>query len=243
MTQKKFFTLKDVSSGDALTSGLMATGLYFLDQDGKWYRSRGTLSYGLNVEVKKCITLTMTGTKTPADAFVNPTDAIASSSLLSGFNGTTWDRLRTAPSPADTGILQRANHFKQNYTLLASAAKTTSSQSSTLTGFGSFRTALIQLDVTAQSGTTPTLDVYIDTTIDDTNWLSMVHFAQFAATTGRRVAQLSEHGAVGMSDFDLTDLPAGTIRQGSWGSSLRVRWLISGVSPSFTFSVKGTFKS
>lgn len=244
MTAKKFFTLKDVSSGDALTSGLMANGFYFLDQDGKWYRGRGTLSYGLNVEVKKCVTLTMVGNKTAADAYANPTDAVPSLSFLSGWNNATWDRIRTAPSPADIGILQRANHFIQNYSLLASTARTTSSQSATLTGFGSFRTALIQLNVTVQSGATPTLDVYIDTTIDNTNWINIAHFTQFAATIGRRVIQLSEHTASGVSDIDPTvDLPAGTVRQGPWGSSLRVRWIITGGTPSFTFSVTGTFKS
>lgn len=244
MSTKKFHTLKDVSSGDALTSGLMATGFYFLDQDGKWYRGRGTLSYGLNVDVKKCVTLTMVGNTTATDAYANPTNAVPSFSFLAGWNGATWDRIKTAPLPADIGILQRSNHFIQNYSLLISAARTTSSQTAALTGFGSFRTALIQLAVTAQSGATPTLDVYIDSTIDNTNWLNIAHFTQLAATTGRRILQLSEHTASGVSDIDpTTDLPAGTVRQGPWGSSLRVRWVIGGATPSFTFSVAAMFKA
>lgn len=35
------------------------------------------------------------GNKTPSDAFANPTDAVNSESFLMGYNGVTWDRLRT----------------------------------------------------------------------------------------------------------------------------------------------------
>ena len=42
--------------------------------------------------------LSVVGSTTPADAFANPTNANLNFALLAGFNGTTWDRLRTANS-------------------------------------------------------------------------------------------------------------------------------------------------
>lgn len=47
------------------------------------------------------------GSATPTDAFTNPTDAVKSWSLLGSYNGTGWDKLRTAYADgmATTGIL------------------------------------------------------------------------------------------------------------------------------------------
>lgn len=160
------------------------------------------------------------------------------------FDGTNWDRVKSNVSPAPSGNLVVGNSYTVNTVLLASAARGTSGDSGALTGYGNFKSAIIQLNVTAQSGTTPTLDVYIDTTTDGTNWTNIVHFTQFSAATGRRAIQISENTAGGTSDFDATtDLAAGTVRQGPWGSTLRVRWVIGGSTPSFTFDVTGTFKS
>lgn len=159
-------------------------------------------------------------------------------------DGTDFDEVTSAPAPAAGGTMRNAIYFLQAQTLLASAARTTSSDSGALTAYGSFRTAIIQLNVTAQSGTTPTLDVYIDSSVDGTNYINMVHFTQIGAATGRRAIQLSDNTAGATADFDATaDLAAATVRQGSWGSTLRIRWVLSGTSPSYTFSVIGTFKS
>lgn len=51
------------------------------------------------------------GSNTPADTFSNPTNAVPSQSFPEGWNGTTWDRLRTASvgnAVAATGLLAHA---------------------------------------------------------------------------------------------------------------------------------------
>lgn len=101
-----------------------------------------------------------------------------------------------------------------NDVLVASAARTVSGDSGPLTGFGPAQVLRAQLDVTAASGTSPTLDVVIEDTIDGTTWNTVGAFAQKVAA-GREVVNIA-------SPF--TD-------------RLRVRWTVGGVSSSFTFSV------
>jgi hypothetical protein len=71
-----------------------------------------------------------------------------------------------------------------------------------------------QLNVTAASGTTPTLDVVIEDSIDGTNWNVVGTFAQ-KVTTGREAINVT--------------VP--------FANNLRVRWTIAGTTPSFTFAV------
>lgn len=99
-------------------------------------------------------------------------------------------------------------------TALASAARTSSSDSGTLAGFGDWSKMRAQLDVTAVSGVSPTLDVVIEDTHDGTNWNTVATFTQKTAA-GRQV-------------LDITGL---------FTDRLRVRWTIGGTTPSFTFSV------
>lgn len=96
---------------------------------------------------------------------------------------------------------------------VASAARTT-------TGTGSaFSTAGVDniigvLTVTAASGTTPTLDVTLETTADGTNYYTVGSFVQ---KTGTATADSKVFG----------DL----------GSSSRWKWTIAGTTPSFTFAI------
>jgi hypothetical protein len=166
---------------------------------------------------------------------------INTASFLYVFDGTNWDRVKSNPSPAPSGNLVVGTSFSQ-VTLLAGAARTTSGNSGALPNYGNYRSAIIEVNVTAVSGTTPTLDVYIDTSVDGTNWINIAHFTQITGIS-RRYIQISEYGSQATSDFDSTaDLPAGSVRSGPWGSTLRVRWVIGGTTPSFTFSVIGMFK-
>lgn len=107
----------------------------------------------------------------------------------------------------------------QRETLLASAARTTSSQSSALEGYGPYDRAVIQLDVTAASGTSPTLDVVVEDTVDGTNYNTVATFAQKVAA-GREVVRVTT----------------------PFSDTLRVRWTVGGTTPSFTFSVLGYFE-
>lgn len=98
--------------------------------------------------------------------------------------------------------------------LVASAARTATGTSTSATGYGPAKTLRAQLNVTASSGTTPTLDVVIEDTLDGTNWNVIGTFAQKTAT-GREVINITT----------------------PFADQLRVRWTIAGTTPSFTFAV------
>ncbi|MCX8159190.1 MAG: hypothetical protein N3D20_02790 [Candidatus Pacearchaeota archaeon] len=99
---------------------------------------------------------------------------------------------------------------------------------------------LIRLNVTAASGTSPTLDVYIQQSLDGgTNFVDVARFSQITGTTTNphyislaAGAANSVNGAVG----DAT-ISAGTVGTSLVSNVLRVKWVIGGTSPSFTFTV------
>jgi hypothetical protein len=98
--------------------------------------------------------------------------------------------------------------------VVASAARTTSSDSGALPGYGPATSLRAQLNVTAASGTTPTLDVVIEDTLDGSTWNTIGTFTQ-ATTTTRQVINVTT----------------------PFSDTLRVRWTVGGTTPSFTFAV------
>jgi hypothetical protein len=72
--------------------------------------------------------------------------------------------------------------------------------------------------VSAASGTTPTLDVVLQTTADGTNYYTAGSFTQLTTT--------------GTESKVFTGL----------GSLSRWKWTIGGTTPSFTFAVAATFE-
>jgi hypothetical protein len=106
------------------------------------------------------------------------------------------------------------DHWQESVALLPSAARTASGNTADI-DVGRFICGEICLDVTAVSGTTPTLDVYIE----GKDQLSGKYKALFSQTG---------INAVGTYWFTITTLAF---------KYLRVRWVIGGTSPSFTFSV------
>ena len=103
--------------------------------------------------------------------------------------------------------------------LQASTTMTASTNGDVQDGFGQSTALRLQLEVTAASGTLPTLDVTIEDTLDGTNWNTVATFTQ-KTTTGLQVINLL----------------AGTT---PYADRLRVKTVIGGTTPSFTFSVKG----
>ena len=111
-------------------------------------------------------------------------------------------------------ILSSSSAYTED-TILASAARTASGNSGVLSDtYGGANTLRIQLNVTAASGTTPTLDVVVEDTLDGTNWNTIGTFAQKTAAA-REVINVTS----------------------PFASRLRVRWTIAGTTPSFTFDV------
>lgn len=100
-------------------------------------------------------------------------------------------------------------------TPVASAARTVSGDSGPLNGYGIASTLRAQLDVTAAAGTSPTLNVVIEDSVDGgATWNVVGTFAQKVAA-GREVINVTA----------------------PFTGTLRARWTIGGTSPSFTFAV------
>lgn len=99
-------------------------------------------------------------------------------------------------------------------TVAASAARTSSGSSAVTDGWGATATLRAQSDVTAVSGTVPTLDVVLEDTLDGVNYNTIGTFAQKVAA-GREVINITS----------------------TFTNRIRARWTIGGTSPSFTFSI------
>jgi len=110
--------------------------------------------------------------------------------------------------------IQQANNPASTVTLLASGAKTATGASTAVGGFAAARLLVLQLNVTATSGTAPTLDVVVQDTVDGTNYNTIATFTQATGTT-REVIRLTT----------------------AFTDTLRVSYTIGGVTPSFTFAV------
>lgn len=98
-----------------------------------------------------------------------------------------------------------------------SAARTATANGTTqVANSGDAEAMRIQLAVTAASGTTPTLDVVIEDSLDGTNWNTIGTFTQ-KTTTSREVINITT----------------------PFADKVRARWTIAGTTPSFTFAIDG----
>lgn len=108
---------------------------------------------------------------------------------------------------------------------VASAARTTTGNTGILpTAYGAVVSIRAQLNVTAASGTTPTLNVVIQDTLDGTNWNTVGTFTQKTAVSLEVINILPQKAESGTFQPLLSD-------------RLRVLWTIGGTTPSFTFAV------
>lgn len=98
-------------------------------------------------------------------------------------------------------------------TLAASAARTANGTGSAIEA-GDKAVVRLLLDVTARTGTTPTLDVTIQTSYDGITWRSAGTFTQATATGQQR-------GSFSLDRF------------------VRASWTVGGTTPNFTFSITG----
>lgn len=99
---------------------------------------------------------------------------------------------------------------------LPSAARTTSGNQRLSPGVGDYDRVAIYVNVTAASGTTPTLDVALEDSPDGgATWFPVATATQITAA-GVRVIR--------------TELPMAT--------DLRLTWAVGGTTPSFTFDAR-----
>lgn len=104
---------------------------------------------------------------------------------------------------------------------MAPSASRTASGSIDTADFRYAQRAAFFLDVTAASGTTPTLDVVIETKDPASGkWFPLASFSQATGATTERIT----------ADPMLSD-------------DLRVTWTLGGTSPDFTFSVGAIFEA
>jgi hypothetical protein len=109
---------------------------------------------------------------------------------------------------------------RKELTYAASAARTVDGDSGTIEVQDAAHELRVQLEVTGTpGGTSPTLNVVVEDTLDGTNWNTIGTFAQKIAA-GREVINVT-------TPFD---------------RRTRARWDLGGTSPSFTFSVVGIAK-
>lgn len=97
------------------------------------------------------------------------------------------------------------------------------------------------LDVTAAATETgDTLDVFVQTQLDETNWVDVAHFTQVLGDGGAKRYFTKLTGPLATSEFENgTSLSAAAARN-LLGRKWRARWAIADVSTdnaSFTFSV------
>lgn len=109
----------------------------------------------------------------------------------------------------------RSINFYSEDEFAASAARTASGDSGIWDGFGRASTLRAQLHVTAASGTSPTLDVVLEDSVDGSNWNTIGTFSQKTAAS-REIVNVTS----------------------PFGDRIRARWTIGGTTPSFTFSVR-----
>ena len=139
------------------------------------------------------------------------------------------------------GAVAASSSQSTNLTLLAS---TTSTASATATGtipIPVFAQAILQLHVTAVAGTTETLDVYVQTLLPDgATYTDLAHFTQVTTSTGDWWISMAT-GSTGASVVQDAALAAGSVALLNFGSTWRLKWVISGTSPSYTFTVFASF--
>lgn len=99
-------------------------------------------------------------------------------------------------------------------TLVPSLARTATGNSGAIYGFGPASTLRVQLDVTAVSGTSPSMTALVEDTLDGTNWNAVGTFAAKTAA-GREVINITT----------------------PFSDVIRISWTVTGTSPSFTFAV------
>jgi uncharacterized protein YraI len=99
-------------------------------------------------------------------------------------------------------------------TIVAPATRTTSADTGPITGWGAIQTIRTQLAVTTVAGTTPSLTVVVEDSLDGVTWWQLATFTP-ATAVGAQVINIGK---------PFTD-------------RLRWRWTITGTLASFAFAV------
>lgn len=134
--------------------------------------------------------------------------------------------------------------------LLASTAVTTTGTGPDINLIQAFQAAIVSVNVSAATGTSPTIDVYVQNKLGQAAstdlsggfptgaaiYDDILHFAQMT-TTGTRVFRIATAGGNQETAQQLNALAAASAKTGPLGGMWRVSYVVGGTSPSVTFSV------
>lgn len=148
----------------------------------------------------------------------------------------------------EIGLFQRNRDALTAVSLLATAARTASGTGADVTDANLERASglLLVLEVTAQSGTTPTLDVAVQAYLGLDNTLASIYtnlarFSQYGAATGIKALFVRRDLTFTTEVAPVNDPAVSTgllVNNHDWLNILRVKWAIAGTTPSYTFNVQ-----
>lgn len=134
------------------------------------------------------------------------------------------------------GAIPYADGHAVDFTLLASTTSTASATASGYFPVQGFTQAVVELSVTAATGTSPTFDLYLQKRLPDgTNYTDLAHFST-VTTTGKQYLSLIT-GANAIAAQQDAALASGTVASIDFQGFWRLKWVIGGTNPSFTFAV------
>jgi hypothetical protein len=131
--------------------------------------------------------------------------------------------------------------FRTAVAIQASAAKSTTGTGTAVDGLGEWRAIVFQCDLTAAATEVgDTLDVFVQTTIDGTNWVDVVHFTQMLGNGGAKRFYAKLMWDAALTEFENATALGAAANRSIMGDSYRCRWAITDANAngSFTFSVK-----
>lgn len=121
----------------------------------------------------------------------------------------------------------------------ASTTETASGTGSPVNVPGGSNDWIFTLDVTAgQTAAADTLDVTLQTELDGSNWVDVVHFTQIAGDDAEKRYHEKINAGLAEAGFEAAaTLAAGAVRN-MLGKRIRAKWtIVDDTDPSFTFSV------
>lgn len=124
------------------------------------------------------------------------------------------------------GVPKHLNHYAPSRLALLAAGTRTAGANAAAIDVSKFKEMLIFLAVTVATGTTPSLTVFIDASPD--GGVTWAQVAAFPAVTAANVAG----GLIATAPIQLTN----------FGDTVRVRYAITGTTPSFDFAVLAVAK-
>lgn len=143
------------------------------------------------------------------------------------------------PIPIGSNYSAKNMVFFSSVTTAGLGATTT--VTGTAPGVDRFTSVELQCEVTATSGTNPTLDVYLQKqNPDGTTWTDLVHFGQYTTSNASDVCTLISQPIAPYAATDAT-LGAGAVALCHIGHTWRVKYVTSGTEPVFTFTLYASF--